>query len=62
MIDRSTQLWKSPRVRQFSREIVLASAITVAALIMFLVAREPTEVASVHPGNPSSTGSITGKN
>lgn len=49
-------------MRQFSREIMLASAITVAALIMFLVAREPTEVASADPVAAPDTGGVTGRN
>ncbi len=44
----------SNRARQFAREIMLATAITIAAVIMFLIAREPTEVAAVNP-EPSAS-------
>jgi hypothetical protein len=37
------------RARQFSREIAFASAITLAAVVMFLFSREPTEMASAPP-------------
>lgn len=34
------------RVRKLSREILLASAITLAAIIMFVASREPAEMVS----------------
>jgi len=37
------------RARQFTREIALASAITLAAVVVFLFSREPTEMASAPP-------------
>ncbi len=37
----------SGRVRKFTREILLASAITMAAIVMLLMSREPTEIAAV---------------
>jgi hypothetical protein len=43
------------RARLFAREILLASAITMAALIVFLAAQEPTEMASAPPTETGST-------
>lgn len=46
---RLTTFRPSNRARKFTREIAVASAITLAALIVFLVSREPTEMAAVPP-------------
>jgi hypothetical protein len=43
------------RARLFAREILLASAITMAAVIVFLASREPTELASAPPAETGST-------
>lgn len=45
------------RVRRFTREILLASAITVAAIIVLTLSREQTEVAEAPPpaGAPVQT-------
>jgi hypothetical protein len=37
------------RVRKFTREILLASAITLAAIIVFMAARDDTEFAAAPP-------------
>jgi len=57
MKHRLTTFRPSKRARQFTREIVWASAITLAALIVFLVSREPTELAAVPPvtSEPATT-------
>jgi len=44
------------RVRRSSREIAFALAITLAAVIMFLMAREPTELASAPSAESETIG------
>jgi hypothetical protein len=43
------------RARLFAREILLASAITMAALMVFLASQEQTEMASAPPAETGST-------
>jgi len=44
------------RVRRVSREIAFALAITLAAVMVFLMTREPTELASVPAAESQTTG------
>jgi len=37
------------RVRKFTREILLASAITLAAIVVFLASKDETEIAAAPP-------------
>lgn len=55
MKPRLNNSWPVPRARFFAREILLASAITLAALIMFLIAGEPTEVAEMKGAPEAAT-------
>ncbi len=40
------------RVRKFTREILLASAITLAAIVVVLATKDETEIAAVPPVAP----------
>lgn len=42
------------RVRKFTREILLASAITLAAIVVFLASKDETELAAAPPAATSA--------
>jgi hypothetical protein len=47
---RSPSLISTERIRRFSREIVLATAITLAAFFVFLLSQENTQIAEAPAG------------